>query len=364
MTMRVNDAIMRQSQCLLSGQADVSRAMAAIQVRQTPPKPTRSPSPLALGVIFAIVIAVLVILCRAFAGRRKRVESFRGRPAALAAYLFLLPACLLLIVFRLLPAASAVWHSFTAWDGVGAPSYVGLSNYATLLRDDVFWRGTANNIAVMLTIPLWMLVSLLLALLIHQEVFGWRFFRAAFFAPAVLSPVIVGTLFCAFLGPDGPVNRTLGALGLNALALDWLGDPHAALPTLVMVILWGVFGHGVIVFLAGLAAVPRETFEAARLDGATGWRFLWHVVIPSLRHVIEFWGVNLVVWSFTSLFAFVYVMSQGGPGYATMLVSYQVYQEAFELESMGYACAVGTALLLMVFGLALLQIRLMAGDED
>jgi ABC-type sugar transport system permease subunit len=288
----------------------------------------------------------------------------RGRSVAVTAHLFLLPACLLLLIFRVAPALSAVAHSFTSWDGVRSPTFVGLTNFAKLLRDGVFWTALKNNLLVALSIPLWILVSLVLALLIHQEVFGWRFFRATFFLPSVLSPVIIGILFAAFLGPSGPVNQGLRTLGLKALALEWLGNPHSALPTLVMVILWGIFGHGVIVFLAGLAAVPREIFEAARLDGATGWTYLWHIVVPSLRHVIEFWGVNLVVWSFTSLFAFIYVMTQGGPGYATMLVSYQVYQQAFEADRMGYACALGTALFLMVFGLVLLQIRLMAGKEE
>ena len=280
-------------------------------------------------------------------------------------YLFLLPACLLLLVFRVVPALSAVWHSLTEWDGTSAARFIGLANFARLLSDGAFWSAVGNNLLVAASIPLWILASLVLALLIHQETFGWRFFRAAYFLPSVLSPVIIGALFTAILGQDGPVEGALNAVGLRSIEHGWLGNPSTALPTIVLVILWGVFGHGVIVFLAGLAAVPKEIFEAARLDGATGWRFLWYVVIPSLRHVIEFWGVNLVVWSFTSLFAFVYVMTSGGPGYRTMLVSYLVWQEAFEAEKqMGYACAIGTALFLMVFGLVLLQIRLMAGGEE
>jgi ABC-type sugar transport system permease subunit len=133
---------------------------------------------------------------------------------------------------------------------------------------------------------------------------------------------------------------------------------------MVLVMLWCVFGMGVIMFLAGLAAVPKEIFEAARIDGAQGWPFLIYIVVPSLRYVIEFWAVNLVVWSFTSLFAFVYVMTGGGPGYATMLVEYQLYLQAFEFDRMGYACALGTALFMVVFGIALLQVRLMTRGED
>ena len=288
-----------------------------------------------------------------------------GRSAAKAGYLFLVPALGLLLVFRVAPAVSALVHSVTKWDGVSSPTYVGLANFARLLRDKVFWTAAWHNLILVLCVPLWVLVSLVLALLIHQETFGWRFFRAAYFLPSVLSPVIIGLLFAALLDARGPVNDAVRGLGLGRAATDWLGNPHTVLPVLILVILWGIFGHGVIVFLAGLAAVPREIFEAARLDGATGWRFLWHIVIPSLKHIIEFWGVNLVVWSFTSLFAFIYVMTKGGPGYASMLVSYRVYQQAFEARNlMGYACAMGTALFLMVFGLILLQIRLMVGRED
>jgi len=288
----------------------------------------------------------------------------RARSDAGIGYLFLTPALVLLLIFRVVPALSALAHGFTAWDGVNAPTWVGLANFAKLLGDKVFWTALRNNLLIVVSVPLWLLVSLVLALLIHQETFGWRFFRAAFFLPSVLSPVIVGTLFTALLGYSGPVNSALRAVGLAGVDAGFLGNPSSALPTIILVILWGIFGHGVIVFLAGLAAVPDEIFEAARLDGARGWTLLWHIVIPSLRHVIEFWAVNLVVWSFTSLFAFIYVMTQGGPGYSTMLVSYQVYQQAFEANRMGYACAIGTALFLMVFGLILLQIRLMAGKED
>jgi len=287
-----------------------------------------------------------------------------GREAAKVGYLFLVPAVLLILMFRAVPAGSALYHSFTRWNGITAPQYVGLANFARLLGDKVFWSAVSHNLIIVLSVPLWILVSLVLALLIHQETPGWRFFRAAFFLPSVLSPVIIGLLFSALLGKNGPANSVLEAIGLGALASDWLGNASTALPTLIVIILWGVFGHGVIVFLAGLAAVPKEIFEAARLDGATGWRFLWYIVIPSLRHIIEFWGVNLVVWSFTSLFGFVYVTTNGGPGYSTMLVSYQVYLQAFRAHRMGYACAIGTALFCMVFGIILLQIRLMAGKED
>jgi ABC-type sugar transport system permease subunit len=287
-----------------------------------------------------------------------------GGSAARVGYLFLAPAVLLVLVFRAVPAASAVWHSFTRWDGITAPRYVGLANFVQLLGDKVFWASVGHNLVIVLSIPLWMVVSLVLALLIHEETFGWRFFRAAYFLPSVLSPVIIGLLFSALLGQQGPVNGALRAVGLGALVTDWLGTGGTALPVLILIILWGVFGHGVIVFLAGLAAVPREIFEAARLDGATGWRYLWHIVVPSLQHIIEFWGVNLVIWSFTCLFGFIYVTTSGGPGYATLLVDYQVYLQAFEAHRMGYACAIGTALFLMVFGLILLQIRFMAGRED
>ena len=288
----------------------------------------------------------------------------RRRSALLFAALFLAPACLLLITFRVIPAGSALWHAFTSWNGVGAAEPVGAANFTEMLQDGVFWTSVKHNLLLVAAVPLWIGVSLVLALVIHQEIPGWRFFRASFFLPSVLSPVIVGTLFSALLRADGPANRALEIAGLGAVSHDWLGDASTALPALVMVILWGIFGLGVIVFLAGLAAIPSDIFEAARLDGASGLVYLRHIVVPSLRHVIEFWAVNLVVWSFTSMFAFVYVMTGGGPGYATMLVEYQLYLQAFEFNRMGYACALGTALFLMVFGVVLLQVRLMTAEGD
>jgi ABC-type sugar transport system permease subunit len=284
------------------------------------------------------------------------------RHTLLWAWLFLSPAVLLLLVFRLYPALSAIGHAFTDWNGVQPPAFAGLANFRELLHDTVFWTALRNNLLLLVAVPFWVTVSLVLALLIHKEVPGWRFFRASFFLPSVLSPVIVGTLFTALLRADGPLNQGLKEAGLGFLAQEWLGNPTTALPTLVMVILWSVFGLGVIVFLAGLAAVPTDLFDAARIDGASGWRELWYVTIPALGHVIEFWSVNLVVWSFTSMFAFIYVMTGGGPGYATMLVEYDVYLQAFQFNRMGYGCAVGTALLLLVFGLVLLQVRLMATE--
>ncbi len=304
----------------------------------------------------------------------------KRRSDVLFGWLFLAPAFLLLVVFKAVPAFSAVWHSFTQWNGMESATYVGLANYRELLTNDVFKTALRNNILLVMAVPLWITVSLVLAILIHAEVPGWRFFRMAFFLPSVLSPVIVGTLFTALLRVNGPVNRgiellfwplnkaltTIGSapIDMDAVCLDWLGNPNTALPTLTLVILWCIFGHGVIVFLAGLAAVPKSIFEAAWLDGASGWRYLWYIVVPSLRHVIEFWAVNLIVWSFTSLFAFIYVMTSGGPGYATTLVEYELYLKAFEARRMGYACALGCALFVLVFGVIALQIRLMAQDED
>jgi len=297
--------------------------------------------------------------------KRSRTDLMRrlARSGAVAGYLFLAPALLLVLVFRVWPGLQAFPYAFTDWTGAGAAAPVGWGNFAEMLRDGVFWAALRNNVFLSLAVPFWVLASLALALLIHDRTPGWRFFRGAFFLPSVLSPVIVGTLFGAILRADGPLNEGLRSIGLGALARDWLGDPAAALPVMTLVILWGIFGLGVIFFLAGLAAVPPEIFESARLDGARGWSMLAGVVAPSLRHVLEFWTVNLVVWSFTSLFAFVYVMTRGGPGYATMLVEFQLFQQAFEFNRMGYACALGSALFLLVFGVVLLQLRLMTAED-
>lgn len=274
------------------------------------------------------------------------------------ALLLLLPALALLGVFRVIPIGEAFYLSLTRWNGVGEPEWVGLANYEALLKDRTFRTALTNNLAILLAVPAWVLLPLFVASLIHRAPPGARFFRLALFLPAVLSPVVIGAFFNVMLQYSGPVNELLRMAGLDWVASEWLQSSRTALPVVMVVFIWATLGIGVLVYLAGLAQVNPESWDAARLDGAGFWQVQRHITIPELRRVIEFWTVIVLISSFTAVFPFIYTLTRGGPGYSTYTLDYYVYDKAFQGSALGYASAVGVVLLVIVGGLAALNVLL------
>jgi multiple sugar transport system permease protein len=301
----------------------------------------------------------------AAASRPRRRFWEQREPERFMAYLFIAPALILLAVFRFYPLVRGAYYSLTEWDGYNEPVFVGLQNFVKLVtQDDLFRAAIANTVKLLLTLPIWVIFPMILAVLIFQEVPGWRFFRAAYFFPCVLSAVIVGSIFNMVLRIDGPLNSLLKSVGLKALAMDWLGHPVVALPSIIAVAIWASFGTGVIVFLAGLGSVPTDFFDAAKIDGANWLQTLWHIIIPVLRPVIEFVAVTASMGMLTSLFGYVYVMTGGGPGTATYLPEYLIWIQQGSLNRPGYASAISMVLFFILFAVALVQIRLMARAKE
>jgi ABC-type sugar transport system permease subunit len=290
---------------------------------------------------------------------RDEQKSLRWRSRLLPALLLLLPALLLLVVFRVVPVGQAIYLSFTKWNGVGEPLWIGLANFEALFRDRTFRTALTNNLAILLSVPVWVMLPLFVAALIHRGVPGGRIFRLAIFLPAVLSPVVIGAFFNVMLRYAGPVNEILREVGLGGIASEWLQESETALPIVMAIFVWATLGIGVLVYLAGLAQVNPDFYDAARLDGAGWWQTQRYITIPELRRVIEFWAVIVLISSFTAIFPFIYTLTRGGPGYSTYTLDYYIYDKAFFGAGMGYASAVGIVLLLIVGGLAVGQILLL-----
>jgi ABC-type sugar transport system permease subunit len=265
-----------------------------------------------------------------------------------ASLLFLLPALVVLAVFRLLPIAQAVYLSFTRWNGGAEPEWIGLGNFIQLATDPVFWAALRNNLLVLLSLPVWVGAPLIIAVIIHSGVPGARFFRFMVFLPAVLSPVVVGAYFNVLLKYNGALNTMLRDIGLGALAHQWLNDPNTVLPVMVSILIWATLGIGTIIYLAALAQVNQELYDAARIDGASWIQQQWYVTLPETRRTVEFWAVFVMISTFTTVFPFVYTLTRGGPGYSTYLLDYYVYDAAFFGGSFGYASAIGIVLLIIV----------------
>jgi ABC-type sugar transport system permease subunit len=286
-----------------------------------------------------------------------------GRPSeqlTVWGYIYAAPLVLLVAGFVAYPLASVVFHSFTRWDGISPAKWVGLHNYRYLINDPVFRISIRNNAIFALAVPLWTGVPLLVAALLHERVWGWRFFRSTIFLPSVLSTVVVGILWSSALGYDGGINAFLRGVGLGALAHEWLLNPWYSMPAIILVVLWANVGYNTLIFLAGMAAIDPELTDAARIDGAGWWSVLWHITIPGLRRVIELVTVLNVIGAFAYMFTYIYVITGGGPGFDTYVTEYYVYQRAFNFGNMGYACAVGVTLMAIIAVVSVLEVRILA----
>ncbi|MFF3866162.1 carbohydrate ABC transporter permease [Micromonospora sp. NPDC020750] len=287
---------------------------------------------------------------------RRPPRPGRAREWWLAAAL-VLPALVLAVLFKLVPLVRGVLTSFESSSGFGGSEFAGADNYTRMFDDSMVLTSFRNALLVVATLPVWIVLPLVLALLIHQRSPGWKFFRAVYFVPYTIAPIVVGIMFRQILSPDGPLNALLRGVGLEPLAIEWLNGRYSALFSLVAVALWSFFGLGVMTYLAGLSTIPDEMLEAAYLDGAGFFRRLWSVVVPMLRPTVAYWSVvcasGVLIW----LFPLIYALTQGGPGDATMLPEYLVFLTTFQFLDRGYGSAIGIALFVFVAVLSIFSVR-------
>ena len=263
--------------------------------------------------------------------------------------LLLAPACVLFALFVLYPIGANVWLSLHAWDGAGPASWVGLDNYRALIADPVFHTALANNarwLAVYLLAPA---LGLALALFLHQELPGMRLVRSLFFMPFVVSQVVVAIVFAWFLhGRFGLFNEVLAALGLPGVSPLDRGD--SAIYAVILAGLWPQTAYCMILYLTGLAALRPELIEAARMDGAGGWRLFRHAVLPQLRPVHFIVAMVCVVSALRS-FDYVMIMTGGGPFDSSTVLAYYMYEQTFAASRYGYGAAIATVLLALMTSL-------------
>jgi ABC-type sugar transport system permease subunit len=294
-----------------------------------------------------------VILSTTKPGKRVRRENR-------VYWLYVLPAALLIAVFKIYPVIRGIGYSFTTWSGFGPAKYVGLKNYRYLLSDSGFRTVLLNNLKLVVAIPVFVAVPLIVAVILFEKPWGYQFLRAAYFFPAVLSPVIVGVMFEELLTSSGPVDRLI-RLVFPHFEVTWLGSPHLAMWTVLAVVLWASFGIGVLVFLSALSSVPLELFDAAKIDGASWWDTFRFITLPTLRTVVTFWTVILTISLFTTLFGYIYSLTSGGPGVESTVLEYDVYVQAFTNGNYGYASAVAVILMIIAGAIVFGQLRLIAG---
>ncbi len=275
-------------------------------------------------------------------------------------YLAVLPAAALVIVLMVLPIGETIYRSFTNWDGLTS-SLIGLENFRLIFQNPVIIQVFENSAIFLVSVPLILAASVVVAVLVYERVIGWRVFRFLFFIPAVLSPVIVGALFSTFFLPSGLVDKALSPVGLSSY--PWLSHPWTARAVVILALVWTSFGFGMVVVLSAMSTIDPALYDAAAIDGASWWRKLWSITIPMISGSLQFLSVINVIYTFTSLFSFVYVITAGGPGFATTTVDYYTYLTTFENGQFGYGAALAVLLFLVVLVLTIVQVKLFPRRE-
>jgi ABC-type sugar transport system permease subunit len=285
----------------------------------------------------------------------KRVRSIR-RPQlrrALLPFVYLSPAIAILLFVYAYPIIQLIQLSTQKVITYDNTIDVGMANFSALFNDPAFLMALGNNIRLMLGVPILISISVVCAALLYDRVSGWKVYRAIIFLPYVMATPVVGVAFSHLLRLNGPINTLFRNLGLDVLAFDWLGDPKVAPWILLGVIVWKELGFGVILFLSRLLSVSAELFEAAILDGANWWQRLWHISVPELRGVIEFYAVLQGITMLSWVFAYVYTMTGGGPGNSTMVLEFYIYRKAFGIGAGGRQFGIAAAVSVLLLGTVL-----------
>jgi raffinose/stachyose/melibiose transport system permease protein len=265
----------------------------------------------------------------------------------------------------LYPSLSGIVYAFTDWNGLGERSFTGLANFTRLFRDEAA-RGSLVN-TLLLTVAIVVVqngIGLLLALGVHARIKSRTMLRVVFFAPAVVSPVMVAFLWKYIYNPapGAGLNGVLGAVGLGSLRQDWLGDPSLALWSVAGMVVWQFAGYSMVIFLAGLEGVPAELHEAAMIDGAGRFQRFRNVTWPLLAPAVT---INLMLSTIGGLKLFdqVYAATSGGPGHASETLSTVLYKQAFVFGNYGYSTAIALVLALFVAAVSMVQIHYLRGRE-
>lgn len=274
---------------------------------------------------------------------------------AIAAYLFLTPFLIIFTIFVVRAVISAVQMSFLDYQILRpARPFVGLDNYAELLNDMVWWTALRNTIQfTIMTVIGTTLLSLSAAVAVTQPIRGQSFFRVLLYMPTLFSVGAVGLIWVWLLSTQyGVINYGLSLLGLPTV--NWLGDPNMVLPSLSLTTIWWGFGFPMLIFVAGLQGIPEQLYEAARIDGASGWQIFYRITLPLLRPTILFVTVTGVISHF-QVYGQPFIMTTGGPGRSSYTVIFYLYQVAWTAFRMGYGSAVAVALAIIMATLTTIQ---------
>ncbi len=275
----------------------------------------------------------------------KVTKKWKANQRKLAPWIFLAPGVFMFLVYVIFPIFSSMWISFYDWDGIGEATWIGTDNYVELIDDDAFYTSLKNNVIWLVLYMLAVPAGLLIAIFLNQNVTGIRLYKSLFFFPFVISQVVVGLIFAWFYAPNfGLLTKILAWLGLGDIAI--LADERFVTYGIIAAGLWPQIAYCMILYLTGLNNVSPDQVEAARLDGAKGFRMLWHVIIPQLRPATFIAVVVTIIGALRS-FDLISIMTDGGPYGSSRVLSFYMYEQA--LSEYGFRMGYGAAIAVILF---------------
>jgi ABC-type sugar transport system permease subunit len=300
--------------------------------------------------------------------KRSGKQSYRKRSCrkrscideTVDAWILIIPLILLMALFIAGPVLSNFYYSFTKWNGLGEPQFIGLENYRRMLGDDRFLNSLKNMGILILYIPFGVLAPLIIAAILRGGYRGWRIFRAVFYLPNILGPVLLGILYLVLFSQIGPVTEILKRLGVpEAESFYLFGKSKTAIHTLsFLFVVWIRLGFGCIYFLSAMSNIDTALYDAADVDGATVLQKFIHVTIPSIDFSVQFFTVLAFIEVFARMYGLIFTLTGGGPGFATYTLEYGIYNISFKAMQKGYASAWAVVLFCCCAVIALVQIRL------
>jgi putative chitobiose transport system permease protein len=286
-------------------------------------------------------------------------RRFRATP-----YLFLFPAVALIGVFVVYPIIAVIYYSFTDYDIVRPPVWIGLGNYAKVFADKTFWLALTHSLIYLVVTPILITLSIGLAIVVNRKLRGITIYRALYFVPAVSGSIAIGLSWRFLFDRTGFINSILQSLGIIHEPIQWLATPSLVLPIAMLLTIWAGIGYYSVIFLAGLQNIPEELYDAARIDGCNDLQKHWHVSLPGLRPQIVFVGV---ISSLAALKVFdeIYVLTNktGGILDSGVTMVFYLWRQAFQLQHAGYAAAIAIVLLALTLVFSMVNVRLLERQD-
>lgn len=279
----------------------------------------------------------------------------------LTPYLFLLPALIVLGITVFYPALQAFYFSFTRYDLITEPQWIGWANFKRLSADPVFWQTLRNTVLYLVcVVPVLAIAPLALAILVNQKLRGIRWFRVAYYTPVIISMVVAGIAWKWLYSDNGLLNQFLRAIGFGGI--PWLTDPNWALFSVMAVTIWKGLGYYMVIYLAGLQSIPAELYEAGAIDGSDGIRKHWDITVPLMQPYLLLVAVISAI-SATKVFEEIFIMTQGGPLNSSKTIVFYVYEQAFTKLEISYACTIGLVMFLMILVLSIVRLAVQRSTD-